>query len=243
MRFPPGPGRCGPGSNHDMSRFATRWAEGDPARARVALLMLLCLRGTPVLYQGDEIGLPDTELPHGRHARPARRPATGRPTPDATPCAPRCPGGTCPVAASPTPGWSRGCRSVTSGACNVEDQRGDPDSMLNLARDLIALARANPTCGRARTGPWRRPPGTWAWRRGRRVMVVGQHVRVNRGRYTGSGTVRMATDRGREGEVVDGTLDSTAGRRSWWRAAVATSEPSAQAVGASGADHARPPAR
>ncbi len=47
------------GSNHDMSRFATRWAGGDPDRARVALLLLLCLRGTPVLYQGDEIGLGD----------------------------------------------------------------------------------------------------------------------------------------------------------------------------------------
>ncbi len=26
-------------------------------------------------------------------------------------------------------------------ACNVEEQRADPDSMLNLARDLIALAQ------------------------------------------------------------------------------------------------------
>ena len=49
------------GSNHDMSRFSPRWADDDPARARVALVILLCLRGTPVLYQGDEIGLGDTE--------------------------------------------------------------------------------------------------------------------------------------------------------------------------------------
>ena len=47
------------GSNHDVSRLATRWCEGDPARVRLALLMLLTLRGTPVLYQGDEIGLTD----------------------------------------------------------------------------------------------------------------------------------------------------------------------------------------
>ncbi len=53
------------GSNHDMSRFATRWAGGDEAKARLALFMLLCLRGTPVLYQGDEIGLEDTDVPHG----------------------------------------------------------------------------------------------------------------------------------------------------------------------------------
>ncbi|MGA7050581.1 MAG: alpha-amylase family glycosyl hydrolase, partial [Mycobacterium sp.] len=45
------------GSNHDMFRFPTRWAEDDPAKVRLALLMLLSLRGTPVLYQGDEIGM------------------------------------------------------------------------------------------------------------------------------------------------------------------------------------------
>jgi alpha-glucosidase len=50
------------GSNHDVSRFVSRWAGGDPAKARAALLILLTLRGTPVLYQGDEIGLPDTVL-------------------------------------------------------------------------------------------------------------------------------------------------------------------------------------
>ena len=43
-------------------------------RARVALLMLLCLRGTPVLYQGDEIGLGDTDVPHDHMRDPARCP-------------------------------------------------------------------------------------------------------------------------------------------------------------------------
>ena len=47
------------GSNHDVSRLATRWAGGDPAKVRCALLILLTLRGTPFLYQGDEIGLTD----------------------------------------------------------------------------------------------------------------------------------------------------------------------------------------
>ena len=48
------------GSNHDGKRLATRWAGGDPARTRAALMILLGLRGTPFLYYGDEIGLPDT---------------------------------------------------------------------------------------------------------------------------------------------------------------------------------------
>src|SRR3712207_9323505 len=44
------------------SRFPTRWAGGDQARTRAALMLLLGLRGTPFLYSGDEIGLPDTPL-------------------------------------------------------------------------------------------------------------------------------------------------------------------------------------
>ena len=50
------------GSNHDMFRFPTRWAEDDPAKVRLALLMLLSLRGTPVLYQGDEIAMGNVAL-------------------------------------------------------------------------------------------------------------------------------------------------------------------------------------
>ena len=52
------------GSNHDMFRFPTRWAGDDPRKVRLALLMLLSLRGTPVLYQGDEIGLGNAKLAH-----------------------------------------------------------------------------------------------------------------------------------------------------------------------------------
>ena len=55
-------GPPGAASNHDVSRLATRWAGGDPAKVKVALLILLTLRGTPFLYQGDEIGLVDGVL-------------------------------------------------------------------------------------------------------------------------------------------------------------------------------------
>jgi alpha-glucosidase len=37
-------------SNHDVSRFPTRWCGEDPRKIRCALLLLLTLRGTPVLY-------------------------------------------------------------------------------------------------------------------------------------------------------------------------------------------------
>ena len=47
-----------------MFRFPTRWADDDLRKVRAALLMLLSLRGTPVLYQGDEIGLANTPVAH-----------------------------------------------------------------------------------------------------------------------------------------------------------------------------------
>ena len=59
------PDGCTPvwtGSNHDVPRFPTRWAENDPDRARCALMMLLTLRGSVFLYEGDEIGMVDTPL-------------------------------------------------------------------------------------------------------------------------------------------------------------------------------------
>ena len=102
-RLPPGAWPAWTGSNHDMSRLATRWAGDDPRKIRAALLMLLTLRGTPVLYQGDEIGLGDVR--GRRTSRCATRSAcgTGRTTRAATRCARRCTGATRPVAGSPRP--------------------------------------------------------------------------------------------------------------------------------------------
>ena len=55
-------------SNHDVSRIATRYDEGGngEARARVAAMLLLTLRGTPFVYMGDEIGQADGEIPPDR---------------------------------------------------------------------------------------------------------------------------------------------------------------------------------
>ena len=53
------------GSNHDLSRFPTRWCDGDgdEKRKRLALTMLLTLPGACVLYQGDELGMEDVVVP------------------------------------------------------------------------------------------------------------------------------------------------------------------------------------
>jgi alpha-glucosidase len=52
-------------SNHDVRRVVTRWGGERPSRAlAIQLLAMLCsLRGSVCLYQGEELGLPEAELP------------------------------------------------------------------------------------------------------------------------------------------------------------------------------------
>jgi alpha-glucosidase len=51
-------------SNHDCVRLATRWggADPDPRLLRLAAAMQMSVRGTPCIYQGDELGLPEAVL-------------------------------------------------------------------------------------------------------------------------------------------------------------------------------------
>lgn len=200
--FPDHAWPCWTGSNHDAGRFPSRWAQGDERKARLALVMLLTLRGTPVLYAGDEIGQPNTELgeddlldPVGKHFWPAY--------------AGRDPGRT-PVHWEPGPGAGFTSPDATpwlpmgdNDACNVADQREDPGSTLHLCRDLIALRRERKEL---RLGAYRRleaPEGVWAYRRGSRTTVAlnmtDSRVAVDLG-----GEVLVGTDRSRDGETVDG---------------------------------------
>jgi len=54
-------------SSHDVRRVASRWdAEENPTRLRMLQALLLCLRGTVILYQGEELGLPHVDVPRER---------------------------------------------------------------------------------------------------------------------------------------------------------------------------------
>ena len=59
-------------SNHDVTRVATRWSDAAPGTmpppelARAAMVLLLTLPGTPCIYQGEELGLPEAEIPFER---------------------------------------------------------------------------------------------------------------------------------------------------------------------------------
>ncbi|TWU46956.1 alpha-amylase family glycosyl hydrolase [Rubripirellula reticaptiva] len=49
--------------SHDAPRIAAKIGE---AQARIAAMLLLTLRGTPTLYQGDEIGIGEVQIPPNR---------------------------------------------------------------------------------------------------------------------------------------------------------------------------------
>ncbi|MBD2841898.1 alpha-glucosidase family protein [Erythrobacter rubeus] len=52
-------------SNHDVRRVLSRWSDGTetPERAKMLLALLLSMRGTIFLYQGEELGLPQGDVP------------------------------------------------------------------------------------------------------------------------------------------------------------------------------------
>ena len=53
-------------SNHDVERVATRWGKGRPSAqlAKMLTAMLCSLRGSVCVYQGEELGLTEAELPY-----------------------------------------------------------------------------------------------------------------------------------------------------------------------------------
>jgi alpha-glucosidase len=191
------------GSNHDVSRFPTRWAHGDAAKTKCALLMLLALRGTPVVYYGDEIGMEDTEFrkeqlrdPVGQRFFPVY---AGR-----DPC--RTPmvwsgdegGGFTDAGVEP---W------LPFGSLdrNVGDQRDDPDSILTFCRDALAVRKEVDDLRRAPYEALLAPDGVWAWRRGGATVALNlsDHDIVLDGV---EGAIRLATLRSREGEDIRGAI-------------------------------------
>ncbi|GGP26987.1 alpha-glucosidase [Silvimonas amylolytica] len=56
---------CWSVGNHDVPRVLTRWGHNtdDPQFSKMVLALVTTLRGSSCLYQGDELGLPEADIP------------------------------------------------------------------------------------------------------------------------------------------------------------------------------------
>jgi alpha-glucosidase len=203
--LPPGCWPVWTDGNHDTNRFPTRWAGGDERKAATALFMLLTLRGTPFIYYGDELGMPNTDVQEDRVLDPVGRihgRRVGR-DPERTPM----PWTGEPGGGFTEPGVEPWLPFGDIAACNVAGQRHDPVSMLALTRDLISLRDAIPDLAR---GDYRTEPRSneqrWVFRRGERVFVALNLSDEEVSLASVHGLVRIGTDRSRDGLRIDGEL-------------------------------------
>ena len=159
------------GSNHDKPRFPTRWARGNEAKSRAALLMMMALRGTPVLYYGDEFAMKDTFIapwrlkdPRGKKYWPvdAGRDRSRTPMPWKN-----------QVGAGFTHENVRPWLPYSDLKLHsVETQERMEDSTLQFTRDLIALRRDNVELREGRYNSIKTVDTVWAWTRGENTLVA-----------------------------------------------------------------------
>jgi alpha-glucosidase len=132
-------------SNHDFERVASRWGAGKPMPlfAQTLFALLTSLRGTAFVYQGEELGLPQADVPFealrdpdGIAFWPAYKGRDGCRTPMPW------------TADAPGAGFTAGQPWLPVDPAQrplaVERQDADPDSMLAFVRKWLAFRRGCP---------------------------------------------------------------------------------------------------
>jgi alpha-glucosidase len=191
--------------NHDEKRLATRI--GDE-QTRVAAMLLMTLKGTPFIYNGDELGMRNVpvsrssmrdgrveSMGHHRYSRDgARTPMrwdSGKGSGFTTSDHPWLPSG------------------EHTNPCDVAQQQADRNSLLNLYRDLIAFRRDNPAlvggefkplAGRDDVLAFERSAGDQRFR-----IALNIGGREQKYPFDGQWRVVISTTRDRTGEVVSET--------------------------------------
>ena len=135
---------CWAFTNHDVARSITRWGFEDVAdqAAPLLLAMQLSLRGSPCIYEGEELGLPeaviayeDIQDPYGKTFWPDFKGRDGCRTP-------------MPWDSSPGAGFTTGKPWLPIPEAqrkrSVAAQEANPASTLNRARTLLHWRRAVP---------------------------------------------------------------------------------------------------
>ena len=146
---------CWAVSNHDVVRTASRWTAGeaDPhAYLKIVAALLMSLRGSVCLYQGEELGLPEADLafedlqdPYGIRFWPEFKGRDGCRTPMVW------------DSHQPNAGFSGGKPWLPVPAEHitlaVNTQEGNEASMLEHYRRMLAFRAAHPALRRATSSP------------------------------------------------------------------------------------------
>lgn len=157
-------------SNHDAGRFASRWCGGDVAKVKAALVMLATLPGALVLYQGDELGMTDVDVPveqrldfpgladhNGLGRDRCRTPMHWSPAINAG----FTDEGVCP--------W---LPLGEHSAINAEREGEDPTSVLNLWRTLAAMRKAGRIAASEKMERVQTNEQVWAYRVGQSTTIA-----------------------------------------------------------------------
>lgn len=147
-KWPDAPGTGWPSwafENHDAPRALSRWCSLEHAEsfARMKAMLLAALRGNVILYQGEELGLTQVEIPFEQIQDPeaiVNWPLTLSRDGARTPMPWQV--------QSAQGGFTTGTPWLPLGAENlaraVDRQDADPHSLLHLTRDLLVLRRSHP---------------------------------------------------------------------------------------------------
>ena len=130
-------------SNHDLVRHVTRYGGGSLGRRRglAVTALLLALPGSPYLYQGEELGLEEAQVPPELRQDPVFR-RTGGKRPGRDGCRTPIPWQGEPPGFGFTDGDPWLPFGADSAALAVDVQRGDPDSTLSAYARLLATRKA-----------------------------------------------------------------------------------------------------
>ncbi len=192
--------------NHDQPRIASRVGA---QQARVAAMMLLTLRGTPTIYYGDEIGMPDVTIPRAEIKDPQ---ALNMPDKNLGRDPARTP---MQWTDQEHAGFSKSKPWLPVGrnykCCNVDALAKQPGSMHALYRKLINLRNAEPALTSGNYVPVYTDHQLFAFKRtltgaGSFLVILNLTSRTCYFRLPFSGTVEVSTIPDLEGSSVSGEI-------------------------------------